>query len=162
MLEEPIPNAVAGDDFVNLWDVETQGKTMEGEIFTLVGWGLSGPVGDDWNFDGSMSVFHRAENQVNKIEDNTLIYTMDRLADGGLELEGIGNSGDSGSPALIRNPNNDAWNIGGVKSWGSNGSGYESVNGYTRLGGLAYDWIMSNLEFDEDDNPKPWTKIDDE
>jgi len=148
VLEEPIPDAVAGDDYLELWDVEAQGETMEGKTFTLIGWGLSGPVGDDWNFDGSMSVLHRAENVVNKIEDNTLIYTMDRPENGGLPLEGLGNSGDSGSPALIRNPTTGRWNIGGVKSWGMNGSGYESTNGYTRLGGLAYDWIMDNLEFD--------------
>ena len=162
VLEEPIPNAVAGDDYLDLWDVEEMNSTMEGKIFTLIGWGLSGKVGDDANFDGSMSVLHRAENKVNKIEDNTLIYTMDRPEDGGLELEGLGNSGDSGSPALIHNSVTGQWNIGGVKSWGMNGSGYESTNGYTRLGGIAYSWIMKNLEFNADGTPKPWTKIADD
>ena len=162
VLEEPIPNAQAGVDFLDLWDVEEMNSTMEGKIFTLIGWGLSGKVGDDANFDGSMSVLHRAENKVNKIEDNTLIYTMDRPEDGGLELEGLGNSGDSGSPALIRNTVTGDWNIGGVKSWGMNGSGYDSTNGYTRLGGIAYSWIMKNLEFNADGLPKPWTKIADD
>ena len=39
------------------------------------------------------------------------------------------------------------------------GDGYESTNGYARLGGIAYDWIMKNLAFDEDNKPKPWDKI---
>ena len=89
---------------------------MEGKNFTLIGWGLSGPIGSE--YDGSMTVLHRAENKVNKIENNTLIYTMDRPEDGGLRLEGIGNSGDSGSPALIKNPDTNEWNIGAVASWG--------------------------------------------
>ena len=63
-----------------------------------------------------MSVLHRAENVVNTIEDNTLIYTMERPDEGGRRLEGIENSGDSGSPAQIRNPDTGRWNIDGVKS----------------------------------------------
>ena len=108
-----------------------------------------------------MTVLHRAENKVNEIKDNSLIYTMDRPPVG-LRLEGIGNSGDSGSPALIRNPDTGKWNIGGVKSWGM-GEGYESTNGYARLGGIAYDWVMKNLAFDkETGKPKPWVKIADD
>jgi hypothetical protein len=112
-------------------------------------------------YDDSMTVLHRAENKVNEIKDNSLIYTMDRPDKGGLRLEGIGNSGDSGSPALIKNPQTGKWNIGGVKSWGM-GEGYESTNGYARLGGLAYDWIMKNLAFNTDGTPKPWVKIADD
>jgi len=36
-----------------------------------------------------------------EIEDNMLIYTMDRERNGGLDLEAIAWSGDSGGPALI-------------------------------------------------------------
>ena len=83
-----------------------------------------------------------------------LIYTMDRESEGGLRLEGIGNSGDSGGPALIRNPDNGRWNIGGVKSNGQ-GPFYGSENEYTRLGGIAYDWIVNNTKFDNSGNPMP-------
>lgn len=75
MLEEKIPDAQPGDDYLELWDVAANGgKTMEGETFTLIGWGLSGPAGS--NYDGSMSVLHRAENVVDYISENTLVYTM--------------------------------------------------------------------------------------
>ena len=47
-----------------------------------------------------------------------LVYRMDKEEDGGQRIEGIGNSGDSGGPALIRNEVTGHWNIGGVKSNG--------------------------------------------
>lgn len=43
VLDRPIPNAVEGDDYLKVYDGSD--KTMEGEVFTLVGWGNSGPVG---------------------------------------------------------------------------------------------------------------------
>ena len=45
VLEKPIPNAKAGDDYIDLWDVKEQKTTMEGKQFTLIGWGTSGTVG---------------------------------------------------------------------------------------------------------------------
>lgn len=65
-----------------------------------------------------MTVLHRAENKVDKIHNNTLYYSMDRPENGGLRLEGIAAPGDSGSPALIKNPDTNEWNIGAVASWG--------------------------------------------
>ena len=46
---------------------------------------MSGPIGS--KYDDSV-VFHRAENVVNEIRDNSLIYSMDRPPTG-LRLEGI-------------------------------------------------------------------------
>ena len=158
VLEEPVPNAEPGVDYLELWDVEKYGD-MQGKVFTLIGWGLSGPIGS--NYDGSMSVLHRAENVVDTIEDNTLIYGMTRPDQGGRRLEGIGNSGDSGSPAIIRNPDTGRWNIGGVKSWGM-GFGWESTNGYTRLGGIASNWVNQNISFASDGTPNEWFRIDDD
>ena len=40
-------------------------------------------------------------NVFTKISDNELIYKMDKQKDGGLELEAIAYSGDSGGPAFI-------------------------------------------------------------
>ena len=73
-----------------------------------------------------------------------LVYTLDKEEDGGRRIEGIGNSGDSGGPALIRNPDTGRWNIGGVKSNGAC-CHWGGENEYTRLGGIAYDWIMDNI-----------------
>ena len=158
VLDTAIPNAEPGEDYLELWDVEKYGD-MTGKTFTLIGWGLSGPVGSP--YDGSMSVLHQAENVVNTIEDNTLIYTFDRGDEGGLPKEGLGNSGDSGSPAIIRNPDTGRWNIAGVKSWGM-GEGYGSTNGYIRLGGIANNWVRRNIEFRDDGEPAEWWRIPDD
>ena len=86
---------------------------------------------------------------------------MKRPEDKGVhDLEGVGYFGDSGSPALIKNKDGK-WNIGGVNSW-VNRLGYEAKAGYARLGGVAYNWIMENIAFDEDGEPKPWKKADKE
>ena len=131
---------------------------MEGEVFTLVGWGQSGVVSSG-NYDTSMSTMHRAENKVDKIKDNMLVYTMQRPADGGQDLEGIGGSGDSGGPALIKGKDGN-WHIGGVKSNGAGGPEWGSTNEYTRLGGIAYEWLMKNIAFDKTTKkPVPWVKI---
>ena len=69
---------------------------------------------------------------------------MDRPRDGGLPLEALGYSGDSGSAALV--DVNGTWQIAGVLSnvegpdWGREGE-------YTRLGGLGYQWIQDNIKF---------------
>ena len=118
---------------------------------------MSGPIGS--KYDDSV-VFHRAENVVNEIRDNSLIYSMDRPPTG-LRLEGIGHFGDSGSPALLRNPDTGLWNVGGVMSWGGDGV-YGDENGYTRLGGIAYKWIMKNLAFNKRGKPKPWKKFNED
>ena len=158
MLDTAVPNAVAGEDYLELWDVAAHGD-MEGKTFTLIGWGLSGPVGS--SYDGSMSVLHQAENVVNEIKENTLVYTFDRESEGGLDKEGLGNSGDSGSPAIIRNPVTGRWNIAGVKSWGA-GEGYGSTNGYTRLGGIANNWVRQNISFNDQGEPNEWWRIPDD
>lgn len=88
VLDTAVPDAKPGEDYLELWDVAAHGD-MTGKTFTLIGWGLSGPVGS--SYDGSMSVLHQAENVVNEIEDNTLIYTFDRGDEGGLPKEGLGN-----------------------------------------------------------------------
>lgn len=77
-----------------------------------------------------------------------LVYVFDEQGEGVPELEGIGNSGDSGGPALVWNATTEQWNIGGVKSNGAC-CDYGAENEYTRLGGIAYSWIMDNITYDE-------------
>ena len=95
---------------------------------------------------------------MNEINDNMLIYTMDTQEDDGLRLEAIGNSGDSGSAALVKE--GETWFIAGVKSNGECCS-YGSTAEYTRLGGLAYPWIQDNIKFNDDGDGKPsdWVHI---
>ena len=138
VLESPIEDAVEGDDWLQVYNPDAMGKTMEGEIFTLVGWGSSGPIGSSGDQD--YNVFHVARNRVETIHDNMLVYRLDEQGEGVPENEGIGNSGDSGGPALIRNETTGDWNIGGVKSNGQC-CDYGAENEYTRLGGIAYEWI---------------------
>lgn len=97
VLRDPIPNAVEGTDYVKVWNADVSGD-MTDKNFTLVGWGGSGPIG---SYDFQYGIFHAGQNTVNAINDNMLIYTMDRESDGGLPLEAIGYSGDSGSAALV-------------------------------------------------------------
>ena len=116
----------------------------------MIGWGRSGPAtAKQKDLVKDMTTLHKAVNTVDVIRDNSLIYHMRRPGDKDVhDLEGIGFFGDSGSPALIENPDTYEWNIGGVKSWGV-GYGYGAKAGYARLGGdTTYNWIMENIAFD--------------
>ena len=72
-----------------------------------------------------------------------LVYTMDRDRDGGLPLEAIAWSGDSGGPAFIERSGD--YYIAGINSSGDCCS-YGDQDEYTRLGGFAYNWIQANIE----------------
>ena len=39
VLEEPIVDAVVGDDYLEVWSADMMNDTMEGKVFTLIGWG---------------------------------------------------------------------------------------------------------------------------
>ena len=43
VLDEPVPNAVEGRQYVKLWNAGEMGS-VEGREFILAGWGASGPV----------------------------------------------------------------------------------------------------------------------
>ena len=88
VLDRPIPNAVEGVHYVKTWDAEDMGD-VEGREFILAGWGASGSVNDEGDYDEShhnsgMQIFHRGYNVINEIRDNMLVYTMDRPEYGGL------------------------------------------------------------------------------
>ena len=120
-----------------------------GREFELAGWGASGSVNDEGDWDESHTrseIFHRGYNVVNAIVNNMLVYTMDRPEDGGLPLESMGHYGDSGSGALLFEPdgtvdsdgfpNGKRWIIG-VKSNGGPAQ-WGTSHQYTRVGG--YHW----------------------
>ena len=80
----------------------------------LTGWGLSGV--ESQNNYSVYDVFHRGYNVVNQIRLNVLEYDFTDPNDGGLELESVANSGDSGGGALI-DIDGERWHIG-TKSYG--------------------------------------------
>ena len=106
-------------------------EDLTGEEFWLAGWGASGEVNENGNFDEShhlSEIFHRGQNVINEIRDNLLIYTMDSEADGGLWNEVMGHYGDSGSGALF--VKDGEHHIIGVKSHGGMGQ-YGTSHAYT-------------------------------
>jgi len=111
-------------------------ESVDGRDFILAGWGSSGVVREDGSSEHhEVEIFHRGYNNVNRISNNMLVYTMDR---DGHELEAMGHSGDSGSGAFI--DIDGTLLIAGVKSNGENAR-WGSENEYTRVGGLAHPWI---------------------
>ena len=139
-LDRDIPNATRGVNYITPWNAETMGD-VEGETFWLAGWGASGAVNENGNFDEShhiSQVFHRGQNVINEIRDNMLVYTMDSEADGGLWNEVMGHYGDSGSGALLEK--DGEFHIIGVKSNGGMGQ-YGTEHEYTRVGGYHWKWI---------------------
>ena len=131
VLDRPIPNAVLGEDYVNIWNAETM-ESVAGRDFILAGWGSSGELREDGSTDHhGIEIFHRGYNNVNEIRNNMLVYTMDQ---NGLPLEAMGHSGDSGSGAFI--DIDGTLLIAGVKSNGE-GATWGSENEYTRVGGIA-------------------------
>ena len=127
-----------------------------GREFELAGWGASGSVNDEGDWDESHTrseIFHRGYNVVNAIVNNMLVYTMDRPEDGGLPLESMGHYGDSGSGALLFEPdgtfdddgfpNGKRWIIG-VKSNGGPAQ-WGTSHQYTRVGGYHWQWVQDNL-----------------
>ena len=102
ILDTPIEGAVAGTDYIEVWDPEQFGD-LTGEVFTLAGWGSSGEVqAEGMSEDHFVSeVYHSGENVVNAIYDNMLQYTFDDADNGGLATEAMGHFGDSGSGALV-------------------------------------------------------------
>ena len=121
---------------------------VTGREFILAGWGASGEVNDEGDYDEShhnSQIFHRGYNVINEIRDNMLIYTMDRPENGGLDLESMGHYGDSGSGALMLV--DDEIHIIGVKSNGGPAQ-WGTSHQYTRVGGYHRDWVEANLVSD--------------
>ena len=114
-----------------------------------MGWGESGPKNKDKE-DFDYGIFHRGENVIESINDNMVTYTFDSPSEGGLFLEAIGWSGDSGSGAIVEQDGTKY--IVGVQSNGDCCE-YGNQDNYARLGGIAYQWIMDNLaSIDEEVN----------
>ena len=139
-LDREIPDATRGVNYITPWNAETMGD-VTGETFWLAGWGASGAVNENGNFDEShhiSQVFHRGQNVINEIRNNMLVYTMDSVEDGGLWNEVMGHYGDSGSGALLEK--DGEFHIIGVKSNGGMGQ-YGTSHEYTRVGGYHWKWI---------------------
>jgi hypothetical protein len=125
------------------WNDET-GKHMD-----IYGWGVTGSAAtisskacDDGNEDGKM---RHGENNVKRVSTTghggIIYYTMRK--NGGLPLEAISASGDSGGPVYIKGPDGKMY-IAGTNSGSddNNGCKYGSTDQYCRLS-QHYDWIQS-------------------
>ena len=101
ILEDEKPNAVRGVDYIDVWDDEADGD-ITGEIFALMGWGLSGPVS---NPEQGIWDFHRGYNRVREVFENRIQYGFENPEDSNIPLESVANNGDSGGSATIELPN---------------------------------------------------------
>jgi len=108
--------------------------------FTLMGWGDSGTIGSKPRDLDEFGGFHAGENRWTKVDHGMLIYKMDKQINGGLPLEAIAWSGDSGGPAFIADEETGELQIAGVNSNGDCCK-YGNEDEYTRLGGISYKWI---------------------
>ena len=152
ILDRDINDAEEGVTYYKTWNAEQQQETVEGREFILAGWGASGAVNENGDFDEShhqSQIFHRGYNVINEIQNNMLVYTMDSPENGGLDLESMGHYGDSGSGALMVEPEGATEADGeiyiiGVKSNGGMGQ-WGTSHQYTRVGGYHWDWIDANI-----------------
>ena len=142
VLDRPI-DATGYPGFVDVYNVETSGSEL-GKEMTIIGYGKYGPIeGGDPDVG---NVFHRGMNVWDKIEYNTLQYTMNKQDDGGLYLEAIGWAGDSGGPAFIEV--DGKLQISGTSSAGRC-CDYGDTDAYCRLGDFAWQWIQDNINIGE-------------
>ena len=115
-----------------------------GKTITLVGWGDLCVAGNQHpsNCKGG-NRFRTGKNVINEIGENTLRYTLDSGFRGGLDLEAIGWSGDSGGPALIER--GGKLYVAGVNSGGDCCS-YGSVDEFCRLSSkISQDFIHKSM-----------------
>ena len=146
ILEEPKPDAQAGRDYVELWDDEVDGDLV-GQTFALMGWGLSGDINDP---DAGIWDFHRGYNVVREYVNNKIRYGFEDPANGGLELESVANSGDSGGAATIELPSGERKLIGvcsnGLVDTIYRDPNFPWMNEYASVSGWQRRWIMDNLD----------------
>lgn len=138
------------------WDDE-KGKHMD-----IYGWGVTGSAAtisskacDDGDEDGK---FRHGENNVERVSapasgGGIIYYTMRK--NGGLPLEAISASGDSGGPVYIKGPDGKMY-IAGTNSGSddNNGCRYGSTDQYCRLS-RHYDWIQSVIGSTPPSPPTP-------
>jgi len=109
-----------------------------GQEMHVLGWGGSGPIGTVNQKNAEEGIFHAGRNTVYDIWNGMIKYRMRAPGDGALDLEAMGWDGDSGGPAFIEV--GGELHVAGVNSYGDCCS-YGNFDFYTRLGGVAYEWI---------------------
>ena len=113
-----------------------------GKRIVIVGWGDTGKAGIKGSQTIEDQTFRVAENKVDKVTKGTVVYTFNSGSDGGLPLEGIAWSGDSGGPAFISKNGVDY--IAGVNSAGDCCK-YGSRDAYSRLS-IKKNWIAATVK----------------
>merc|ERR1719393_145924 len=133
-----------------------------GSLMTLYGYGLSGDAADlsrGCNRASEDGKFRRAQNIVTDTSDGVIRYQMNN--NGGLDLEGMAQDGDSGGAATIT-MNGVTYLIGANSgTMERNSCDYGSIDEYVRLS-EHYDFITKVLDCrDNTISPsKVWKKID--
>ena len=134
-LDKPIENAVAGTDYLQLWDPSEHGdEDITGSEFIIAGFGMNGVIkenGSERHLKDNL-VFHRGFNEINQISKNIIHFTMDK---DGLDYESMGYSGDSGSGSMIERDGMKY--LIGVNSFGDEPS-WGSKQGYRTKCVLCY------------------------
>jgi hypothetical protein len=126
-----------------------------GSLMTLYGYGLSGDAADlsrGCNRASEDGKFRRAQNIVTDTSDGVIRYQMNN--NGGLDLEGMAQDGDSGGAATITK-NGMTYLIGANSgTMERNSCDYGSIDEYVRLS-EHYDFIAKTLD-PNDETICPW------
>ena len=126
-----------------------------GSLMTLYGYGLSGDAADlsrGCNRASEDGKFRRAQNIVTDTSDGVIRYQMNN--NGGLDLEGTAQDGDSGGAATITK-NGVTYLIGANSgTMERNSCDYGSIDEYVRLS-EHYDFIAKTLD-PNDESICPW------
>ena len=124
-----------------------------GGKITIYGYGLTGDAGSLTsdrkcrNADEDYK-FRRAENIVTSI-DEVINYRMDNALNGGLDLEGMAQDGDSGGPATMEGDDGSSVYLVGANSGTSesNPCDYESIDQYAKVYGQPhFDFVSKILD----------------
>ena len=75
ILDRDISPAKKNRDYIDIYN-EAEGELkLDSTDFTMIGWGLSVPIGSDYKPFG---IFHAGQNRVNEIRDNLMFSTFDK------------------------------------------------------------------------------------
>lgn len=112
-----------------------------------MGWGKSGDVNDP---DAGIWDFHRGYNVVREYVSNKIRYGFEDPNNGGLELEAVANSGDSGGAATIELADGTRKLIGvcsnGLVDTVYRDPNFPWMNEYAAVSGWQRRWITDNLD----------------
>jgi len=136
-------------------------ENIDGGKITIYGYGLTGDAESlntaikcrNAEEDGK---FRRAENIVTSI-DGVISYQMNRASDGGLDLEGMAQDGDSGGSATFEEDDGTVYLVGANSGTSeSNSCDYGSFDEYAKISGQPHSNFVSKVLDPNDDSICPY------